>query len=184
MGWGEGEEPKPGWRAGWVMVGGRPHPLPDPFEQGSWRSSRPGALQQLEAELQAFQEIPASCSWLARSSPGWARVLSVFPVTQCVEVNLPMGGPSHPLMVGWLSLQTGASTQGPWPPWRPASGPGTGNQPAGPSTWLLAASCTPGVGGEAGGQVALGRGGVLPTAAPACWPPLAGGKTQRPDGPQ
>ena len=97
-------------------------PTADPPEQEKKRleerlQQAEDALRQLEAELQAFQK---SCLLqLARSS--WVgRVLRSS--TGSVEVSLAMGGPpAHPPWSAGCPLQTGASTQGPWPPWRPAS---------------------------------------------------------------
>lgn len=113
--------PKPGWGR---LGSGRwkAPPTADPSEQEKQlleeRLQQTGdALQQLEAELQAFQK---SCLLqLARSS--WVgRVLRSS--TGSVEVSLAMGGPpAHPPWSAGCPLQTGASTQGPWPPWRPAS---------------------------------------------------------------
>lgn len=119
VGW--GMRPKPGWGR---LGSGRwkAPPTADPSEQEKQlleeRLQQTGdALQQLEAELQAFQK---SCLLqLARSS--WVgRVLRSS--TGSVEVSLAMGGPpAHPPWSAGCPLQTGASTQGPWPPWRPAS---------------------------------------------------------------
>lgn len=161
-------------------------PTADPPEQEKKRleerlQQAEDALRQLEAELQAFQK---SCLLqLARSS--WVgRVLRSS--TGSVEVSLAMGGPpAHPPWSAGCPLQTGASTQGPWPPWRPASW----TRDEQPSLWSLPPCsqqvCASGA-GEAGGQSGLGQRAVLPAPAPACWPPVpfAGGDGRDPDGPQ
>lgn len=119
-GWGGGGwgvRPKPGWGgpgAGSVECPAHCRPPVQEQERLEERLQQTGAaLQQLEAELQAFRK---SCLLqLARSS--WVgRMLRSS--TGSVEVSLATGGPpAHPPWSAGCPLQTGASTQGPWPPW-------------------------------------------------------------------